>query len=35
LEALGKLDDYEKLAPVKDWSKDRAGGPRSFRLEDF
>jgi hypothetical protein len=35
LEALGKLDDYEKLAPVKDWSKDRAGGPRSFKLEDF
>jgi ferredoxin len=35
LEALGKLADYEKLAPVKDWSKDRAGGPRSFKLEDF
>jgi ferredoxin len=35
LEALGKLDDYEKLAPIKDWSKDRAGGPRSFKLEDF
>lgn len=35
LEALGKLDDYEKLAPVKDWSKDRAGGPRSFKLEGF
>jgi ferredoxin len=35
LEALGKMDDYEKLAPIKDWSKDRAGGPRSFKLEDF
>jgi ferredoxin len=35
LEALGKLNDYEKLAPIKDWSKDRAGGPRSFKLEDF
>ncbi len=35
LEALGRLDDYEKVAPVKDWSKDRAGGPRSFKLEDF
>jgi ferredoxin len=35
LEALGKLADYEKLAPVKDWSKDRSGGPRSFKLEDF
>ncbi len=35
LEALGKMDDYEKIAPVKDWSKDRAGGPRSFKLEGF
>ncbi len=35
LEALGKLDDYEKIAPIKDWSKDRAGGPRSFKLEGF
>lgn len=35
LEALGKLDDYEKITPIKDWSKDRAGGPRSFKLEDF
>ncbi len=35
LQAIGRMDDYEKLAPVKDWSKDRAGGPRSFKLEDF
>jgi ferredoxin len=35
LEAIGRLDDYEKIAPIKDWSKDRAGGPRSFKLEDF
>ena len=35
LEALGRLDDYEKIQPIKDWSKDRAGGPRSFKLEDF
>ena len=35
LEALGKLEDYEKITPVKDWSKDRAGGPRSFKLEGF
>ncbi len=35
LEALGKMDDYEKIVPIKNWSKDRAGGPRSFRLEDF
>lgn len=35
LEALGRLGDYEKVMPIKDWSKDRAGGPRAFRLEDF
>ena len=35
LEALGKMEDYEKITPVKDWSKDRAGGPRSFKLEGF
>ena len=35
LEALGRMDDYEKVQPLKDWSKDRAGGPRSFKLEDF
>ena len=35
LEAMGKMDDYEKVQPLKDWSKDRAGGPRSFKLEDF
>lgn len=35
LEAMNKMDDYEKLTPIKDWSKDRAGGPRSFKLEDF
>ncbi len=35
LEALGRLNDYEKVIPIKDWSKDRSGGPRSFKLEDF
>jgi ferredoxin len=34
LKALGKLDDYEKLAPIKDWSTDRAGGPRKVVRED-
>jgi hypothetical protein len=29
------MDSYEKVIPVKDWSKDRSGGPRSFSLEDF
>jgi ferredoxin len=35
LEALGKLDDYEDLFPLKDWSKDRAGGPRTFKVEGY
>ena len=35
LEAIGRIADYEKVLPLKDWSKDRAGGPRSFKLEDF
>lgn len=29
LKALGKMEDYEKVAPIKDWSTDRAGGPRT------
>lgn len=35
LEAIGRLDLYENITPIKDWAKDRAGGPRSFKLEDF
>ncbi len=34
LKALNKLDEYEKLCPIKDWSKDRAGGPRKVVRED-
>ena len=34
LKALGKLEDYEELSPLKDWSKDRAGGPRKVVRED-
>jgi ferredoxin len=34
LQALGKLEDYEKIAPIKDWSTDRAGGPRKVVRED-
>jgi ferredoxin len=34
LKALGKLDEYEKLCPIKDWSTDRAGGPRKVVRED-
>jgi ferredoxin len=31
---LGRLDEYEKVAPIKDWSSDRAGGPRKVIRED-
>jgi ferredoxin len=34
LKALGKLDEYEELSPLKDWSTDRAGGPRKVVRED-
>ena len=34
LNALNKLDDYEKLSPLKDWSTERAGGPRKVVRED-
>jgi len=34
LKALGRLDEYEELSPIKDWSTDRAGGPRKVVRED-
>lgn len=34
LKALGRLDEYEELSPIKDWSTDRAGGPRKVARED-
>ena len=34
LKALGKIDDYENIIPLKDWSTDRAGGPRKVVRED-
>jgi ferredoxin len=34
LKALGRLDDYEKVMPLKDWSTDRAGGPRKVTKEE-
>ena len=34
LKALGRLDDYEKMMPIKDWSTERAGGPRKVVRED-
>jgi ferredoxin len=35
LAALGQMDRYESLAPIKDWSTDRAGGPRKQLREDL
>ena len=35
LKALNRLDDYEKIYPLKDWSTDRAGGPRKVVREDL
>ncbi|MGE5840120.1 MAG: methylenetetrahydrofolate reductase C-terminal domain-containing protein [Deltaproteobacteria bacterium] len=29
LRVLDRLEDYEKLPSIKDWSQDRGGGPRS------
>jgi ferredoxin len=34
LKALGRMDDFERLTPLKDWSTDRAGGPRKVTRED-
>ncbi len=28
LKALGRIDEYVKISPPKDWSSDRSGGPR-------
>lgn len=34
LKALGRIDEYENVMPLKDWSTDRAGGPRKVVRED-
>jgi ferredoxin len=34
LQELGRLDDYEEILPIKDWSTERAGGPRTVVRED-
>jgi len=31
LKALGRLDDYMYLMDIKDWSRDRSGGPRVLK----
>jgi ferredoxin len=35
LKELGRLDDYDVLVPIKDWSTERAGGPRKVVREDL
>jgi ferredoxin len=35
LKELGRLDDYDVLIPIKDWSTERAGGPRKLIREDL
>jgi ferredoxin len=35
LKELGRLDDYDELIPIKDWSTERAGGPRKVIREDL
>ena len=34
LKELDRLDEYEQIIPIKDWSTERAGGPRSVIRED-
>jgi ferredoxin len=34
LKALDRFEEYEELSPIKDWSTDRAGGPRKVVRED-
>jgi len=35
MQALGLLNEYEKMSSIKDWSTDRAGGPRKVVREDL
>ena len=35
LKLLNRMDRYEELTPIKDWSTDRAGGPRKLVREDL
>lgn len=34
LKELGRLDDYEEITSIKDWSTERSGGPRKVVRED-
>ncbi len=35
LKVLGQMENYEAISPIKDWSTDRAGGPRKVIREDL
>jgi len=35
MEKLGRLDELEEVEPLKDWSTDRDGGPRTIIREDM
>ncbi len=35
MERLGRLEDLEKIQPIKDWSSARDGGPRKIVREDI
>ena len=35
MQALDLLNEYEKMSSIKDWSTDRAGGPRKVVREDL
>jgi hypothetical protein len=35
MKGLGRLDDLLKIEPIKDWSKNRDGGPRKVVREDL
>jgi hypothetical protein len=35
LKELGGLEGYEEIIPIKDWSTERAGGPRKVVREDL
>ncbi|MBW1996516.1 MAG: methylenetetrahydrofolate reductase C-terminal domain-containing protein [Deltaproteobacteria bacterium] len=35
LKELNRLDEFEEIMPIKDWSTERAGGPRKVVREDL
>jgi ferredoxin len=35
LKNLGQLQRYEAIAPIKDWSRERSGGPRKVFTKDW